>query len=137
MPQSSPLLRRYAGIMLAERVTIGAAAALAPGPLLAAFGIADDEDSPTLRYFARLFGIRNAVLGVLLWQARNDPKRLGTLAAVNAATEILDAIAGSAPLVTRQGRDASAAAAVATSLAVSAGFAGLAIAARRVARPGE
>lgn len=131
MPQSSPLLRRYAGVMLAERVTIGAAATLAPGPLLAAFGIAADEDSPTLRYFARLFGIRNAVLGVLLWQARNDPKRLETVAAINAATEILDAVAGSVPLVTRQGRDASAIAAVATSFAVSAGFVGLAAAARR------
>ena len=131
MSQSSPLLRRYAGVMLAERVTIGAAAALTPGPLLAAFGVAADEDSPTLRYFARLFGIRNAVLGVLLWQARNDPRRLETVAAVNAATEILDAVAGSAPLVTRQGRDASAIAAVATSLAVSAGFLGLAAAARR------
>lgn len=131
MSQSSPLLRRYAGVMLAERVTIGAAAALTPGPLLAAFGVAADEDSPTLRYFARLFGIRNAVLGVLLWQARNDPRRLETVAAVNAATEILDAVAGSVPLVTRQGRDASAIAAVATSLAVSAGFIGLAAAARR------
>ena len=103
----------------------------ASGPLLAAFGVAADEDSPTLRYFARLFGIRNAVLGVLLWQARNDPRRLETVAAVNAATEILDAVAGSVPLVTRQGRDASAIAAVATSLAVSAGFIGLAAAARR------
>ena len=131
MSQSSPLLRRYAGVMLAERVTIGAAAALTPGPLLAAFGVAADEDSPTLRYFARLFGIRNAVLGVLLWQSRNDPRRLETVAAVNAATEILDAVAGSVPLVTRQGRDASAIAAVATSLAVSAGFIGLAAAARR------
>ena len=131
MSQAQPLLRRYAAVMMAERVAIGGAAALAPGALLTAFGIDGDEDSPTLRYFARLFGIRNAVLGLLLWQARNDPARLAVMARINAATEVLDAAAGAVPLVKRQGRDRSAIAAVATSLAVSAGFAGLAIAASR------
>ena len=56
MAEPTALLHRYAGVMLAERVTIGIAAALAPGPLLTAFGIDPSEDSPTLRYFARLFG---------------------------------------------------------------------------------
>ena len=131
MAESTALLRRYAGVMLAERVTIGAAAALAPGSLLNAFGIDSAEDSPTLRYFARLFGIRNVVLGILVWQSREDPQRLAAVASINAATEILDAVAGAVPLITRQGRGASAVTAVATSLAVSAGFAGLAVAAHR------
>ena len=134
MPESSPLLRSYTAAMMTERIAIGGAAALAPGALLTAFGIDASEDSPTLRYFARLFGIRNAVLGVLLWQVRHDPDRLAVVARINAITEILDAMAGAAPLVARQGRDRSAIAAVATSLAVSAGFAGLSVAARRRAR---
>ena len=68
--------QRYAAIMLAERVGVGAAAGLAPGVLLKSFGISNEEDSPTLRYFARLFAVRNAVLGVLVWDARHDPRRL-------------------------------------------------------------
>lgn len=124
-------LRRYAGVMLAERVGIGAAAAVAPGALLQAFGIADDEDSPTMRYFARLFAARNAVLGILVWQARHDPPTLARVAALNAATEILDAASAALPLATGRTRPATALAALGTSLAVSAGFAGLALAARR------
>lgn len=120
--------------MLVERVGVGAAAALAPGALLPAFGIDSTEDSPTLRYFARLFGIRNAVLGAMVWQARNDPAKLSRVAALNAATEVLDACAGAVPIIRRSGRDRSAAAAVAASVVVSAGFAGLSIAARRAAR---
>ena len=131
---SDPLLSRWAGVMLVERVSVGAAAALAPAQMMSTFGIDESEDSPTLRYFARRFGIRNVVLGVLVWQARDEPQLLAKLAAFNAATEALDACAGAAPLVTRQGRDASAIAATATSVVVSAAFAGLAIAARRRAR---
>jgi hypothetical protein len=120
-------LTGYAGAMLAERVGVGAAAGLAPGALLKAFGIDESEDSPTLRYFARLFAVRNAVLGVLVWDARHDPRRLERVAWINAATEVLDA----APLTTGRTKPAAAAGAIGASLAVSAGFIGLALKARR------
>jgi hypothetical protein len=29
-----------------------------------------------LRYVGRIFGIRNAILGVMLWEARKDPAQL-------------------------------------------------------------
>ena len=124
-------LTRYAGAMLAERVGVGAAAGLAPGALLKSFGISEDEDSPTLRYFARLFAVRNVVLGVLVWDARHDPHRLERLAWINAATELVDAAAGAAPLMTGRTKHQAAAGAIGASLAVSAGFIGLALKARR------
>ena len=127
-------LNGYAAAMLAERVGVGAAAGLAPGALLKGFGIDEAEDSPTLRYFARLFAVRNAVLGVLVWQARHDPRRLERVAWINAATEILDAVAAAAPLATGRTKPQAAAGAIGASLAVSAGFAGLALRARRAAQ---
>ncbi len=123
-------LSRYAGAMLVERVGVGAAAGLAPGALLKSFGINEDEDSPTLRYFARLFAVRNAVLGVLVWDARHDPRRLERIAWINAATELVDAAAGAAPLVAGRTEPRAAAGAIGASLAVSAGFIGLALRAR-------
>lgn len=127
-------LRRYTGALLAERVLVGGAAALAPGALLKGFGIDESEDSPTLRYFARLFGIRNAMMGILLWHVRNDPRALARMAALNAATEALDAIAAAVPLATGKTRPQAAASAIGASVAVGAGFAGLALAAGRAAR---
>jgi len=120
--------------MLIERVAVGGAAAVVPGALLRAFGIDQAEDSPTLRYFARLFGIRNAVMGVLLWQVRNDPRALSRMATLNAATEALDAVAAAVPLATGKTKPQAAAGAIGASIAVGAGFAGLALAARRSAR---
>jgi len=127
-------LSRYAAAMLIERVAVGGAAAVVPGALLRAFGIDQAEDSPTLRYFARLFGIRNAVMGVLLWQVRNDPRALSRMATLNAATEALDAVAAAVPLATGKTKPQAAAGAIGASIAVGAGFAGLALAARRSAR---
>lgn len=127
-------LTRYSAIMLGERVLVGGAAALAPGVLLQAFGIDATEDSPTLRYFARLFGIRNAVMGVLLWQVRDNPRALARMATLNAATEALDAVAAAVPLATGKTKPQAAAGAIGASLTVGAGFAGLALAARRCAR---
>ena len=125
-------LTRYAAAMLVERVGVGAAAGLAPGALLKAFGIDASEDSPTLRYFARLFAVRNAVLGVLVWEARHDPRRLERVAWINAATELVDAAAAAAPLASGRTRPQAAAGAIGASLAVSAAFAGLAFRARRL-----
>ncbi|MFM1967027.1 MAG: hypothetical protein RL134_2752 [Actinomycetota bacterium] len=124
-------LSGYAGAMLAERVGVGVAAGLAPGALLKSFGIDESEDSPTLRYFARLFAVRNAVLGVLVWEARHDPRRLERVAWINAVTELVDAAAAAAPLTTGRTKPQAAAGAIGASLAVSAAFAGLALRARR------
>jgi hypothetical protein len=115
-------LERLVKVMLIERIAVGALVALAPRATLRIFGTPPGVDSATLRYVGRLFGVRNALLGILLWQVREDPRRLAQLATVNAATEALDAVAGSVPLVRRQGMDRAAVSAMATSLTVMAGF---------------
>lgn len=127
----SAALRNYAAAMLVERVAVGAVAFAAPGALLSGFGLGAEQDSPALRYFARLFGVRNAVLGVMVWQVRNDPAALSRVAAVNAVTEVVDAGIAAVPLVRRQVPAPAALGAMAASFAVAAGFAGLSIAARR------
>jgi hypothetical protein len=66
-----------------------------------------------------------------VWEARQEPKRLERVAWINAATEILDAAAAAAPLTTGRTKPAAAAGAIGASLAVSAGFIGLALKARR------
>ncbi len=81
------------GLALLDRV-VGAAAIVAPGPLLTGFGAPADADTPALRYTTRLFGIRNVALGVQGWQARKDPTRLTTLSGQNATVELTDFVAG-------------------------------------------
>ena len=62
-----------------------------------------------------------------MWEARHDPRRLERVAWINAATEVLDAVAAAAPLATGRTKPQAAAGAIGASLAVSAGFAGLAL----------
>ena len=88
---------KMAVAMTVERVLVGAAAIAVPGPLLTTFGAPAELNNPALRYTTRLFGIRNVALGLQVWGARNDPARLRELAGQNAAVELTDMVAGSAP----------------------------------------
>jgi nucleotidyltransferase/DNA polymerase involved in DNA repair len=115
-------IERFTRAMAVERVALGALLALAPRQALKIFGAPSDADTPALRYMARLFGVRNAMLGVMLWQARDDRPRLQQMATLNAATEAVDAVAASVPLLRRQGLDRAAVSALATSLSVMTAF---------------
>lgn len=108
--------------MVIERFVIGALLGLAPRTSLRLFGAPDSLDSPVVRYVARLFGIRNVMLGVLLWQHREDPEQVRRQATLNAATEAVDALSAAVPLLRRQGLDRTATLAGLTSLGVMAGF---------------
>jgi hypothetical protein len=78
-------------------------------------------DTEAARYVTRLLGIRQVVLGVMLWQARNDRVWLRRVATLNALTEALDAAATLASVgKQRDGRPSSAPAVAA--LATSAAF---------------
>lgn len=121
---------RLTMVMVIERLVVGALVGLAPGLTLRLFGAPAGVDGPILRYVGRLFAVRNAVLGVLVWQARHEPERLERLAAINAATEAVDAVAAAVPLARRQGMDRAGGLAMATSLSVMAGFLRLRAAAR-------
>ena len=102
-----------------ERVATGALAALAPDRAVGAIAT-EGSDSEAARYLARLVGIRQVVLGVMLWQSRGDRAWLRRMATLNALTEALDAAATIAAVTQRcDGRPkvAPAVAALATSAA--------------------
>lgn len=115
----------YTTVMTAERLLVGAAAILAPGPLLTSFGAPAELDTPALRYTARLFGIRNVAMGVQVWSARHDPIRLRALAGQNAAVELTDLVAGAAVTASDARMRTAGIAVMVTSVAVASGFLGL------------
>jgi hypothetical protein len=71
---------------------------------------------------ARLLGIRQVVLGVMLWQSREDRTWLRRMATLNALMEALDAAATLLALVQRHGSARPSAATVGAALAASAVF---------------
>ena len=103
-----------------ERVATGGFAAIAPGRAIGAL-TTSGYDTEAARYTVRLLGIRQVVLGMMLWQARNDRACLRRVATLNALTEALDAAATLASVGRRRDGSPSAAPAVAA-LATSAAF---------------
>jgi hypothetical protein len=70
---------------------------------------------------ARLLGIRQVVLGVMLWHSRDDRAWLRRIATLNALTEALDAAATVVAVIQRRDGSPTVAPAVAA-LATSAAF---------------
>lgn len=103
-----------------ERVATGGFVAIVPGRAIGAL-TTPAYDTEAARFVARLLGIRQVVLGVMLWKARNDRVWLGRVATLNALTEALDAAATLASRGERRSGRPSAAPAVAA-LATSAAF---------------
>lgn len=83
-------LERATRALVIERVAVGGLVVLAPGRVIKAIA-APESDTEAARYMARLLGIRQVALGVLLWQSRDDRAWLRRMATLNAATEALDA----------------------------------------------
>jgi hypothetical protein len=79
------------------------------------------SDTEAARYVARLLGIRQVMLGVMLWQSRDDRAWLRRMATLNALTEALDAAATVAAVTQRRDARPTVAPAVAA-LATSAAF---------------
>jgi hypothetical protein len=104
-----------------ERVATGGFVAIAPGRALEVL-TTPGYDTEVARYVARLLGIRQVVLGVMLWQARNDRARLRQVATLNALTEALDAAATLASVGKREGGGRPSAAPAVAALATSAAF---------------
>lgn len=111
--------------MTAERALVGAAALIAPGPLLASFGVDPELNTPAVRYTTRLMGVRNIALGVQLWRSTGDAQEVRTQAGLNAAVELVDLVNGIA-VATRNSQLRRAGVGVcALSLAVATAFLGL------------
>ena len=104
-----------------ERLATGTLAAIAPARALRAIAT-PGSDTEAARYVARLLGIRQVVLGVMLWQSRDDRAWLRRMATLNALTEALDAAATLLALVQRRGDGRPSAAVVGAALSASAAF---------------
>jgi hypothetical protein len=110
-----------------ERVTTGGLAAIVPGRAIRTI-TTPKSDTEAARYVARLLGIRQVVLGVMLWQSRHDRAWLRRMATLNALMEALDAAATLVALVQRRGGDRPSAATVGAALSASAVFLALRVA---------
>jgi hypothetical protein len=104
-----------------ERLATGGLAAIAPAPAIGAIAT-PGSDTEAARYVARLLGIRQLVLGVMLWHSRHDRAWLRWVATLNALTEALDAAVTLLALVQRRGGARPSAAVVGAALAASAAF---------------
>jgi hypothetical protein len=104
-----------------ERVTTGGLAAIVPGRAIRTI-TTPKSDTEAARYVARLLGIRQVVLGVMLWQSRHDRAWLRRMATLNALMEALDAAATLVALVQRRGEGRPSAATVGAALSASAAF---------------
>ena len=103
-----------------ECVATGGLVAIVPGRAIGAI-TTPGSDTEAARYVARLLGIRQVVLGVMLWQSREDRTWLRRMATLNALIEALDAAATLVALVQRRG-DRPSAATVVAALSASAAF---------------
>jgi hypothetical protein len=104
-----------------ERVATGGLAAIAPARAIRTI-TTPKSDTEAARYVARLLGIRQVVLGVMLWQSRHDRVWLRRMATLNALTEALDAAATLVALVQRRSSARPSAAVVGAALSASAAF---------------
>ena len=114
-------LERATKALVIERMAVGGLVVLAPGRVIRAIA-PPESDTEAARYMARLLGIRQVVLGVMLWQSRDDRAWLRRMATLNALTEALDAAATLLALVQRRGGARPSAAVVGAALAASAAF---------------
>jgi hypothetical protein len=111
-----------------ERVATGGLAAMAPARAIRTI-TTPKSDTEAARYVARLLGIRQVVLGVMLWQSRHDRVWLRRMATLNALMEALDAAATLVALVQRRGGEGRpSAATVGAALSASAVFLALRVA---------
>jgi hypothetical protein len=102
-------------------VASGGLAAIAPGRAIRAIAT-PKSDNEAARYVARPLGIRQVMLGVMLWQSRDDRAWLRRMATLNALTEALDAAATLVAVVQRRGGGRPSAALVGAALSASAAF---------------
>lgn len=91
------------------RVLLGVAPFVAARPVSRLLAIPAEHDNPTSRLMARLFGVRDVGLGVLVFYALHHPSILSFVLVFNALTDFGDLGAILIPVVRRQGIDRAAA----------------------------
>lgn len=109
-------------LMATGRVIIGLAPFVAAEPTARLLGFPVAHDNPSARLFARLFGVRDIGLGMLVLAAMERPETLGFVLLFNAATDLGDGVAASIPLFGRHGIDTGARRTLALALPAAAGW---------------
>ena len=104
------------------RIVLGLAPFLAAGPSSRLLGFPMQHDTATARLMARLFGVRDVGLGVLVFYALRHPETLGFVMVFNALTDFGDLLAISIPLLKRQGIDRAAVRSAAFALPAGVGW---------------
>ncbi len=104
------------------RILLGLAPFLAASPGARLLGFPTDQLNPTSRLMARLFGVRDVGLGILIFYGLRHPETLGFLVVFNALTDFGDLLAIAIPLVRRQGIDRAAWTSAAFALPAGAGW---------------
>jgi len=91
-----------------SRIAVGGAAFAAPKAAARLFAYPSEQDNPTARTMARLFGVRDIALGALVLRYAAEPEIARTLHRVNALVDVGDASAAAIALVRREGIDRAA-----------------------------
>jgi len=94
--------------MALGRIGIGAAPFIAAGPSSRLLGFPANHDNPTTRLMARMFGVRDIGLGVLVLWGLRHPETLPFIMLFQAATDAGDFLSMLIPLIKRQGIDRAA-----------------------------
>jgi hypothetical protein len=90
------------------RIVLGLVSIFGIAPAVRLLGVPPAHDTPTARLFARLFGVRDIGLGVLVLWSLERPGVLPFVLLFNAAHDLADALMIAVPLVRRQGIDRTA-----------------------------
>lgn len=105
----SPLTIQYlAWALAAGRILLGLGPFVAIGPLIRLLGFPPAHDNPSARLMARLFGVRDIGLGVLVIGCASNLELLRLAILFNLLHDLGDLVAVAIPLVRRQGIDRGA-----------------------------
>lgn len=103
-----PGMTAFAYGMATGRIVFGLAPIVAYEPTASLLGVPGDHDNPSARLAARLFGVRDVALGVLVLYSTRDLVALERSFLFNAAIDLSDAAVILIPLVGRDGIDRGA-----------------------------
>lgn len=96
------------GLMALGRILLGVAPFVAARPASRLMGFPAEQDVPAARLMARLFGVRDIGLGVLVGYAIRHPEALTFVLLFNAAMDLGDIVSALIPIAKRQGIDRGA-----------------------------
>ena len=104
----APPVVHYAEGLAAGRFAIGLAPILAPELTLKLLGFPPEQDNPSARMMARLFGVRDVGLGAIVLASTHEERALCRSFLLNGAMDLSDAAMISIPLIDRAGIDRAA-----------------------------